>query len=138
MRIKNRMSCYSFRLYLVCDGERVLGKGGAQVLSGIDRLGSLSATARELKMSYRFVWNYVHRMEDRLGKPVIITRRGGTPHTSRRGGGEAKLTSMARTLLSDYTAMERRLQQQVPVGSSIDSHQKPSEELVLKRFGISF
>ena len=49
MRIYNRKLRHSFRL----DGQRVLG--GAQILTAIVRLGSLSASAKELKMSYRFV-----------------------------------------------------------------------------------
>jgi molybdate transport system regulatory protein len=101
---------YSFRLYVLSDGNRVLGKGGAQILDAIDRLGSLSETANELKMSYRFVWRYIRRMEDRLGKPVIVTRRGGTRHGRRKGGGGAELTPLAKTLLKSYREMEKRLQ----------------------------
>ena len=115
MRIQNRRLRYSFRLYLLSDEKRVFGKGGAQILSAIDRLGSLSASAKKLHMSYRFVWKYIQRMEDRLGKPVIVTRRGGTPHAGRKGGGGAKLTPIARTLLKDYRAMEKRLQKQISI-----------------------
>jgi len=113
MRSQNRELHYSFRLYVVCDGERVLGKGGAQILNAVDRLGSLTAAAKELKMSYRFVWRYIARVEDRLGKPVIVTRRGGTRHARRKGGGGTKLTPVARSLLKDYRAMEERLQKQI-------------------------
>ena len=105
---------YSFRLYALSDGKRVLGKGGAQILSGIARLGSLSATAKELRMSYQFVWRYVRRMEDRLGKPIIVSRRGGTPHGERRGGGGAKLTPVGKALLAEYKSMEERLRKQIP------------------------
>ena len=104
---------YSFRLYVLAGEKRVLGKGGAQILDSVDRLGSLSATAVELKMSYRFVWRYIHRIEDRLGKPVIITRRGGTLHGKNKGGGGAKLTPVAKALLRDYLAMEQRLQREI-------------------------
>ena len=113
MRFQNRKLHYSFRLYIVCDGERVLGKGGAQILTAVGRLGSLTAAAKELKMSYRFVWRYIARIEDRLGKPVIVTRRGGTRHARRKGGGGTKLTPLARTLLRDYRAMEERLRKQI-------------------------
>jgi len=104
---------YSFRLYALRNGKRVLGKGGAQILSGIDRLGSLSATAKDLEMSYRFVWRYIQRMEDRLGKQVIVTRRGGTPHGKMRGGGGTRLTPVAKALLEDYEAMEERLRREI-------------------------
>jgi molybdate transport system regulatory protein len=101
---------YTFRLYVVSDGKRVLGKGGAQILTAVDRLGSISAAARHLHMSYRFVWNYVSRMEERLGKPVIVTRRGGTIRGRRKGGGGAKLTRVAMVLLENYKTTEARLQ----------------------------
>ena len=91
----------------------MLGKGGAQILEGIDRLGSLTATAKSLKMSYRFVWRYIRRTEDRLGEPVIVTRRGGKPTEKRRGGGGAELTPAGKNLLSDYRAMETKLQNQI-------------------------
>jgi len=104
---------YAFRLYILSNGKRVLGKGGAQILDGIDRLGSLTATAKSLKMSYRFVWRYLRRTEDRLGEPVIVTRRGGKRAEERKGGGGAELTPTGKNLLSDYRAMEKKLQNQI-------------------------
>ena len=114
MRIENKKLHYSFRLYVAYDGKRVIGKGGAQILDGIDRLGSLMATAKELKMSYRFVWNYLRRMEDRFGEQVIVTRRGGTLHAKNKGGGGTALTPFARTILKEYRVIEERLQKQLP------------------------
>jgi len=98
---------------MIYDGKRVLGKGGAQILNAVDRLGSLTAAAKELRMSYRFVWNSIHRTEDRLGKRVVVTRRGGLPHSSRKGGGSTKLTPFGNALLRDYRKMEERLRDQV-------------------------
>ena len=122
MRNQKKTLRYSFRLYVLCDGKRVLGKGGAQILNAVDRLGSLSAAAKDLRMSYRFVWRYVRRMEDRLGEPVVITRRGGTRHGRRKGGGGAELTPDARALLKDYREMEERLQKEI----SPTKHKAPS------------
>jgi molybdate transport system regulatory protein len=104
---------YSFRLYIVLEGRRVIGKGGAQILEAVERLGSISAAASELQMSYRFVWNYIRRTEERLGRPVIVTRRGGAPHERRRGGGGAELTPIAKTLLKNYLATEAQLQKEL-------------------------
>jgi molybdate transport system regulatory protein len=104
---------YSFRLYIVLGGRRVLGKGGAQILEAVDRLGSISAAASELQMSYRFVWNYIGRMEERLGKQVIVTRRGGALHERRKGGGGTELTRIAKALLESYTMTETQLQKEL-------------------------
>ena len=129
MRAETRRMHYSFRLYIVRDDKRVLGKGGAQILNAIDRLGSLSATARDLKMSYRFVWNSIQRIENRLGCPVVVTRRGGTSRNSRKGGGSTRLTPLAKALLDDYQSMEKRLQTQIrarnPCFSSAQRYKSP-------------
>lgn len=106
---KRRNLHYSFRLYLNANGKRVLGKGGAEILEAIREHGSITAAADELEMSYRFVWNYLNRMRERAGKPMIVTRRGGTLHSRRKGGGETTLTPFARALLEDYRAMEKLL-----------------------------
>lgn len=79
---------YDFRLYLNRDGGRVLGKGGAQILESIDEHGSIAMAAEELDMSYKFVWDYLGRMKQRLRQPLITTHRGGTRHTSRKGEAE--------------------------------------------------
>jgi len=113
MHATSRRLHYAFRLYIVYDGERVLGKGGAQILNAIDRVGSLREAAKELRMSYRFVWNSIQRIENRLGKPVVVTRRGGTSRSKRKGGGSTRLTPLARTLLSEYGATEKRLETQI-------------------------
>jgi len=101
-----RTLSYGFRLYLNADGERVLGKGGALILGAIDEYGSISLAAEELGMSYKFVWDYLGRMKQRLGRPLIATRRGGTLHTKRRGGGGTTLTPVARRLLKDFKTTE--------------------------------
>ena len=97
---------YSFRLYLDSNGERVLGKGGALILEAIDEHGSIALAAEELGMSYKFVWDYLRRMRQRLGRPLIMTHRGGTPNTKRRGGGGTTLTPLGRRLLGDFRVTE--------------------------------
>ncbi len=75
-------------------------------MEAIDEYGSIAMAAEELDMSYKFVWDYLGRMNQRLKQPVIMTRRGGTRHTRRRGGGGTALTPLARTLLRDFKATE--------------------------------
>ena len=84
----------------------MLGKGGALILEAIDEHGSIALAAEELGMSYKFVWDYLGRMKQRLGRPLIMTHRGGTPHTKRRGGGGTTLTPLGRRLLRDFRATE--------------------------------
>lgn len=107
MRQRKKSLQYDFRLYLNIDGERLIGKGGAEILDAIVKCGSIAAAAEELDMSYRFVWDYLNRMKERFGRPVILTRRGGMRRAERKGGGETTLTQPARALLRDYRAKEK-------------------------------
>jgi molybdate transport system regulatory protein len=98
---------YTFRLYLNnAAGNRVLGKGGAKILEAIDEYGSIVAAARNLGMSYKFVWDYLIRMQERLKQPVIVTHRGGTDVAKRRGGGGTSLTPLARSLLREFNSTQ--------------------------------
>ncbi len=98
---------YTFRLYLNnAAGKRVLGKGGAEILEAIDEHGSIVAAARNLGMSYKFVWDYLIRMQERLKRPVIVTHRGGTDLAKRRGGGGTSLTPFARSLLREFNSTQ--------------------------------
>jgi len=98
---------YGFRLYLNNPaGKRVLGSGGAQILEAIDKHGSIVAAAEDLGMSYKFMWNYLSKARKRLKHPIIMTRRGGTPHEKKKGGGSTTLTPTARTLLREFRSTE--------------------------------
>ena len=76
-------------------GQMVFGLGRYRILDAVDRLGSLQAAARELKMSYRAVWCRVHISEERLGKPLVV-----------REGKGSRITGYARDLMKQF----RRLQ----------------------------
>jgi molybdate transport system regulatory protein len=69
-------------------------------LRAIEKHGSISKACRELGMSYRFVWNYLKRMEEVLGDAVVKKERGGI------GKGGTKLTPLGKELLETYERME--------------------------------
>ncbi len=89
-----------WRLWFEKDGMHVMGKGGAKILKAIDKHGSISKACKELGMSYRFVWNYLKKMEEALGEAVVEKERGGIE----RGG--TKLTPLGKDLLRTYERME--------------------------------
>jgi molybdate transport system regulatory protein len=107
MRSRKTDLGYSFRLYLNSNGQRILGKGGAQILEAVDEYGSIAAAAEELEMSYKFTWDYLIRIRRRLHQPVIVTHRGGTRNGKKKGGGGTTLTPVARTLLKEFKETER-------------------------------
>jgi molybdate transport system regulatory protein len=63
------------------------GSGVAEILEAISEYGSIVAAARRLGMSYKFVWDYLIRMQKRLNQPVVVTHRGGADRGKRKGGG---------------------------------------------------
>ncbi|MFH1329021.1 MAG: TOBE domain-containing protein [Candidatus Bathyarchaeota archaeon] len=91
----------AFKVWLEYEGKRLIGKGGTEILATIDRTGSLTATAKEIKMSYKYLWGQLANMEKALNQPVIVRRRGG-----KFGGGGATLTEAGRVLLQEYKRVE--------------------------------
>lgn len=84
------------KVWLEVKGEAVLGLGRKMLLEAIHKYGSISKAGRELGISFRKAWGYIHSMEELLGTKLVETRVGG------RGGGGATLTAEARDLLVRY------------------------------------
>ncbi len=95
---------FSFKIWLEYKEKPVLGKGGAQILEQIEKAKSISKAAKNLGMSYRYVWNYLQKIEKLLKEPVIDTFKGG-----KSGGGGAKLTALGEQLLDEYKRLESYL-----------------------------
>jgi molybdate transport system regulatory protein len=94
----------SYKIWIEYKGKPVLGKGGAEILKELAKQESISKAAKKLGMSYRYVWNYLEKIEKAIGEPVIETYRGG-----RVGGGGAKLTRLGAGLLEEYRRLEEYL-----------------------------
>jgi len=89
------------KIWLEYKGQPVLGRGGAQILEAIKDKESISRAAKKVGMSYRYVWNYVAKIEKALRKPIVETYKGG-----RAGGGGARLTELGKSLLKEYKRVE--------------------------------
>ncbi len=89
------------KVWLEYGGKPILGKGGAEILEAVKEGGSISKAAKKTGMSYRYVWNYLAKMEKVLQEPIVETHRGG-----RSGGGGAKLTELRESLLEEYRRVE--------------------------------
>jgi len=95
---KHKLLC---KVWLEYEGKPLLGKGGAQILEAVQEVKSISNAAKKVGMSYRYVWNYLAKIERTLQEPVVQTFRGG-----RRGGGGAHLTKLGEKLLKEYKRVE--------------------------------
>lgn len=47
-------------------------------------------------ISYRYAWNYIRKLEKRLGIKIVKSERGGS------GGGATILTDAGKTLVREY------------------------------------
>ena len=95
---KHKVLC---KIWLEYRGEPLLGKGGAEILETIKEVESISKAAKKAEMSYRYVWNYLAKLEKRLDEPVVKTFKGGS-----KGGGGATLTELGKKLLNEYNRAE--------------------------------
>jgi len=95
---KHKILC---KVWLEYRGEPLLGKGGAEILETVKQVESISKAAKKAGMSYRYVWNYLAKLERRLGEPVVTTFKGGS-----KGGGGATLTELGIKLLKEYHRAE--------------------------------
>jgi len=101
-----------FKLWIELDGEPLLGEGGYELLRAVEEVGSIMGACRRLRLSYRKAMSYLRKMEQRLGRKMVRTRKGG------RGGGGAELTEDCRELLDAYEALklavEKTLKEKAP------------------------
>jgi molybdate transport system regulatory protein len=72
-------------------GKVVFGLGRYRILEAVQRLGSLQAASKELKMSYRAIWARISATEKRLGKALMIREPRGS-----------RLTPLGETLLKQF------------------------------------
>ena len=108
-------------LRVLRDGGPAMGPGKAALIEQIDSLGSISAAAREMGMSYRRAWQLVEALNDSFAKPIVITEVGG-----QRGGG-ASVTPFGRRIVAAYRAMEQRASGVIAHDlASFRRHLKPS------------
>ncbi|MGH7898506.1 MAG: winged helix-turn-helix domain-containing protein [Candidatus Binatia bacterium] len=94
-------------LRLKLRGGAILGPGKIDLLERIERLGSISAAAREMGMSYGQAWKLIETMNRAFPHPVVRKTTGG------RSGGGAALTATGRKMLDCYVAMRRKAESRI-------------------------
>lgn len=77
-----------------------IGPGKVRLLELIDELGSISAAARAMEMSYRRAWLLTENMNTMFREPVLTPEIGGTQ------GGGAVLTHLGREIVRRFRRME--------------------------------
>lgn len=92
------------RIWIEADtGETLFGEGQISILEAIEKEGSINAAAKSLGMGYRSMWGRLKKIEQRIGTPLLVRRKGGV------SGGESVLTPEAKLMIEKF----RQLQQQI-------------------------
>ncbi len=84
-------------------GETVFGAGQLKILETIDKEGSISAAAKKMKMGYRSMWGKLKKIEQRLGKQILIRKKGGP------SGGTSVLTDDAKILVKKFRFLQQKI-----------------------------
>jgi molybdate transport system regulatory protein len=90
------------RLRIVLAPGIAFGPGKAAVLEGVRDTGSIAATGRRMRMSYKRAWSLIEAMNRDFGTPLVATQKGG------KSFGGATLTEAGESVLALYRSMEHR------------------------------
>jgi molybdate transport system regulatory protein len=88
---------------LLMGADIALGPGKVELLEWIARTGSISAAAREMRLSYRRAWTMVDTMNRAFKQPLVEPSQGGAH------GGGAVLTDEGAAVVQRYRALEADL-----------------------------
>ncbi len=84
------------KIWIEQEGVKIFGDGPWDILTRVERTGSLRQAAAEIKMSYSQAWRLLRTIEKKLGYPLLEKQTGGS------GGGYSRLTSRAESLTKAY------------------------------------
>lgn len=90
------MSKPHLNIRLLNDNKIAMGPGKANLLDAIMLLGSISAAAKSMHMSYRRAWELVDVMNNAFQEPLVISSPGGVH------GGGAVVTEYGQHILKTY------------------------------------
>lgn len=88
-------------------GKVIFGAGRLEILAAIVRCGSIHAAAKELKMSYRAVWGKIKDTEQRLDRPLLVRKVGGS------AGGGFELTPFGKELVDKFRHLQNNVENDV-------------------------
>lgn len=80
-----------------------LGIGKIWLLENIQKTGSITNAAKEMKMAYRQAWQLVKEMNQRAESPLVEKLLGG------KGGGGARLTEAGEKAIQTFYEIEKRI-----------------------------
>lgn len=89
------------RFWFQKEDKSYLGVGRIDLLTRIDRTGSISKAAKEMGMSYKAAWDSVDIVNKLSPTPLVDSSNGG------KGGGGSKLTPAGKEAIYAFNETER-------------------------------
>lgn len=84
------------------DEGAFIGAGRIMLLEGVKKYGSITLTAKSMKMSYRKAWELIDSMNKLSKKPLVETTSGGL------GGGGTKVTNEGERIIALFKDLNAR------------------------------
>ena len=84
------------KISLIFESGARIGPGKARLLESVRDTGSISAAARDMRMSYKRAWVLLDSMNQAFTEPLVAAAPGGA------GGGGAVLTQFGAEVLERY------------------------------------
>lgn len=96
-----------YKIWLENEKGKVFGYGPFDILTRVEKTGSLRQAALEINMSYSQAWNLIKGLERRLGFNLLKRKVGGE-----KGGG-SYLTEQAINLRDKYKIFYEQVEQNI-------------------------
>jgi molybdate transport system regulatory protein len=101
---ENKKYTVKIRVWIEESDGPFLGIGKIWLLKNIQKTGSITNAAKEMKMSYRQAWQLVEEMNKRAENPLVEKLLGG------KGGGGARLTEAGENSIQTFYKLEKKIQ----------------------------
>ena len=96
-------AAFSASLILKRDGLARVGLERIALLEAVARVGSISAAAQQVGLSYKGAWDGVQALNNLFDAPLVSAAPGG------RGGGAAEVTPRGQAVIRAFRAAEREV-----------------------------
>lgn len=97
---------YKIKSRIWIEGEKgtFLAEGRVALLKEIEHTGSISAAAKQMKMSYKKAWEIIDGMNKEAVEPLVIRVSGG------KGGGGTVITEEGRKMILFFEKLNKKCQ----------------------------
>ncbi len=93
-----------YKVWLEYNKKPIIGKGRYMLLKAIEKKSSLKEAAELLEISNKTAYNYIKKIENRLGSKIVETHKGGE-----KAGGYTKLNALGKMLIKKFEEAEAKV-----------------------------